>query len=109
MHLYGFCSPAGDKVLAGGGRQSFHGAAEDGERKHHSGPESPAGAAEHLSLKSQNSKTTQVNLSVCEYYSDVAGFGGSAGNSAILFFLALPRHFYFYTTFCLSLLENSSK
>lgn len=57
-----FCPAAGDQVLAGHRRQSVHGAAEDGERKYNSGSESPARAAEHFSLSSQNSKTSAVSF-----------------------------------------------
>lgn len=46
--------------MAGHGRKSVHGAAEDGEGKHDGGPESPSRAAEHLRLQSQNSKTCTV-------------------------------------------------
>lgn len=60
-----FCRPAGDQVLAGHGRKSVHGAAENGERKHNGGSESPARAAEHFSLQSQNSKTSTVLFQCC--------------------------------------------
>lgn len=46
--------------MAGHGRKSVHGAAEDREGKQDSGPESPSRAAEHLSLQSQNSTTSTV-------------------------------------------------
>lgn len=46
--------------MAGHGRKSVHGAAEDGEGKHDGGPGSPPRAAEHLSLQSQNSKISTV-------------------------------------------------
>lgn len=62
-----FCPAAGDKVLAGHRRQSVHGAAEDGERKCNSGSESPARAAEHFSLSSQNSTTSAVSFKAASH------------------------------------------
>lgn len=64
-HFCPFHPPAGDQVLAGHRRQSFHGTAEDRERKCNSGSESPARTAEHVSLSSQNSKIFTVSLQGC--------------------------------------------
>lgn len=52
-----FCHPVGYQVLGGHRGKSVSRAAEDRERKYHSGPELPARVAEHVSVQSQNSKT----------------------------------------------------